>query len=72
MSAGPSPHIIVRQGGAFFRVEVRPFAPVPPNFHEPRTYTGRTRAFETADMLSKLTGWPVIDQTKGGGNVSGR
>ena len=39
---------------------------------EPRTYTGRTRAFETADMLAKLTGWPVIDETKGGGNVSGR
>lgn len=67
MSADPSPNIVVRQGGALFRIEVRPVRPVPANFHEPRTYTARARAFETAALLAKLTGWPVIDETKGGG-----
>lgn len=65
MTTDPTPHIVVRQGGAFFRIEVRPPEPIPADFHEPRTYTARNRAFETADLLAKMTGWPVIDETKG-------
>jgi hypothetical protein len=68
----PLPHIVVRQGGAFFRIEVRPPKPMPSDFREPRTDTAKTRAFETADLLAKITGWPVIDETKGGGNVPAR
>lgn len=72
MSADPSPHIVVRQGGAFYRIEVRPPNPVPSGYHEPRTYTASSRAFEAAELLAKMTGWPVIDETKGGRNVPPR
>lgn len=66
----PKPVIVITKGEGYFRVQFRDSALSPIDFNRPRTYAEHGGAADTARLLAKTTGWPVIDETqKGRGNV---
>ncbi|GAA0862446.1 hypothetical protein GCM10009115_09130 [Sphingopyxis soli] len=68
----PAPAIVIGKGGGFFRVVFRESTLSPSDFNRPGTYTAHSAAWDAARLLAKATGWPVIDETKEGGNVPAR
>jgi hypothetical protein len=63
----PTPTIVIGKGGGFFRVVFRASTLTPADFNRPGTYTAHSAASDAARLLAKATGWPVVDETKGGG-----
>lgn len=62
----PSPVVVLSKGSGYFRVVTRPPEAMPPDWHHPRTFTAYCLASDAADLLGKLTGWPVVDETQKG------
>lgn len=64
--ANPSPVVVLSKGSGFFRVVTRPPEALPADWHHPRTYTAHCLASDAAVLLSKVTGFPVVDETQKG------
>lgn len=63
-TADPSPVIVLRKGSGYFRVATLPPEALPADWHHPRTYTAHCLASDAAKLLGKVTGWPVVDETR--------
>lgn len=62
----PSPVVVLSKGSGYFRVVTRPPEALSSDWHHPRTFTAYCLASDTARLLSKVTGWPIVDETQKG------
>lgn len=65
----PTPSIVITKGDGYFRVQFTNSTLSPIDFNRPRTFAEHGGASDTARLLAKATGWPVIDQTQKGGGA---
>lgn len=63
----PTPTIVITKGDGYFHVQFTNSALSPIDFNRPRTFAERGGATDTARLLAKATGWPVIDESVKGG-----
>ena len=63
----PPPTLVITNGDGYFRVQFTNSTFSPTDFTRPRTFAEHGGASDTARLLAKATGWPVIDQTRKGG-----
>ena len=63
-AADPSPVVVLSKGSGYFRVATLPPEALPADWHHPRTYTAHCLASDAAKLLGKVTGWPVVDETR--------
>lgn len=62
----PTPTIVITKGDGYLRVQFANSTLSPIDFNRPRTFPEHGGASDTARLLAKATGWPVIDQTQKG------